>query len=125
VTSATSFLAGIVLAGTVGALAIGDPDTAPGVRMPVEQSQAIKRQMLRELCGDRAFKEPGCRMSDFELDHIVSLCLGGSNDRSNLQLQPWPEARRKDQVERQLCRAVDRGDLSREEAVRIIKGWRP
>ena len=84
-------------------------------RMPAEQSAAIKRSML----------PPGGRIADFELDHIVPLCLCGSNDRSNLQLQPWPEARRKDALERELCRAVDRGEMGREEAQRRIREWRP
>jgi hypothetical protein len=87
----------------------------PTPRMPLEQSQAIKRSLL----------SPGGRIGDYELDHIVPLCLCGSNDLSNLQLQPWPEARRKDDLEWELCQAVDAGRLTREEAVRRIRAWRP
>ena len=90
-------------------------DTCPTQRMPYEQSQAIKRSLL----------PPGGRMADYELDHIIPLCLCGSNDRSNLQLQPWSEARRKDAVEQALCEAVGRGDMSHEEAIWRLRGWRP
>jgi hypothetical protein len=55
-------------------------------RMSYEESSAIKREML----------PPGARMADFELDHIVPLCLNGSNERSNLQLQPWRGYERED-----------------------------
>jgi hypothetical protein len=38
--------------------------------------------------------------SAYELDHIVPLALGGHpRALDNLQLQPWPEARRKDRLE--------------------------
>ncbi len=87
----------------------------PTPRMPLEQSAAIKRSML----------PPGGRMGDYELDHIVPLCLCGSNDRANLQLQPWPEACRKDELEWELCRAVERGAMTQEEAVKRIREWRP
>ena len=84
-------------------------------RMPAAESAAIKRSML----------PPGERIGDYELDHIVPLCLCGSNDRANLQLQRWDEARRKDEWEIELCRAVDRGLMTREEATRRIREWRP
>lgn len=90
-------------------------DCTPTPRMPVEQSQAIKRSML----------PPGGEMRDFELDHIRPLALGGSNDRSNLQLQPWPEAKRKDALELRLIQAVRQGQVGCAEAVKTIEAWRP
>lgn len=77
-------------------------------RMSYQESSAIKRSML----------PPGTQMRDFELDHIIPLCLGGSNDRSNLQLQPWPEARIKDDDEIAACKAVSAGWMSRDEAIK-------
>lgn len=87
----------------------------PTPRMPLSESASIKRSMLPF----------GTSMADFELDHIVPLCLCGSNDRSNLQLQPWPEAHAKDHLEWSLCRAVRNGEMPREEAVKIMREWRP
>jgi hypothetical protein len=61
---------------------------------------------------DRVYRAYGIRHHrpyQYEVDHLVSLELGGSNDRSN----PWPEAyaggrgaRRKDVVENDLHRRV-------------------
>ena len=54
---------------------------------------------------------------DFEIDHLIPLCLGGSDDPSNL----WPEPRRsiepkwnaeaKDRLERRMCDMVCTGQL--------------
>ena len=54
---------------------------------------------------------------DFEIDHLIPLCLGGSDDPSNL----WPEPRRsiepkwnaeaKDRLERFICDMVCNGQL--------------
>lgn len=83
-------------------------------RMPYAQSAAIKRSLL----------PPGGMMRDYELDHCRPLCLGGSNDRSNLQLQPWPEARRKDADEVAACKAVARGEISQDAAaVELARQW--
>ena len=79
-------------------------------RMSYQESSAIKRSML----------PPGTEMRDFELDHCRPLCLGGSNDRSNLQLQPWPEARQKDDDEVAMCRAVSRREMTQEAAAEML-----
>jgi hypothetical protein len=79
-------------------------------RMSYQESAAIKRSML----------PPGTEMRDFELDHCRPLCLEGTNDRSNLQLQPWPEARRKDEDEVAMCKAVSRGEMTQEAAAEML-----
>jgi hypothetical protein len=57
----------------------------------------------------------------YELDHIIPLSLGGAaRDPSNLQLQPWPEARRKDAVEMELSNAVCEGRMPLAEAHRRV-----
>ena len=51
--------------------------------------------------------------SEYELDHIVPLALGGHpRALDNLQLQPWPEARRKDRIEVKLQCLVCSGQVS-------------
>lgn len=69
-------------------------------------------------------REPG----KYEVDHLISLELGGSNDVANL----WPEsyvsvpynARDKDKLENTLHRLVCRGQLSLPEAQDLIrKDW--
>jgi hypothetical protein len=56
----------------------------------------------------------------FELDHIVPCCLYRRCDNrlANLQMQPWPEAREKDELlERPTCRAFHAGEISEEAAL--------
>lgn len=67
---------------------------------------------------------------DYEIDHLVPLCLGGADDASNL----WPQPRRriepkwnaeaKDRLERKLCSLVCDGLLDIGDAQEaIIKDW--
>ena len=102
-TSAAIILA-VALAASSAALAQQTP------RMAHQEAAAIKRSLL----------PPAGQMRDYELDHCRPLCLGGSNDRSNLQLQPWPEARRKDDDEVAMCKAVSRGELSQQAAAEML-----
>jgi hypothetical protein len=101
-------LAAIILAAILAMSSAALAQQTP--RMSYQESSTIKRSML----------PPGAEMRDFELDHCRPLCLGGSNDRSNLQLQPWPEARRKDDDEVAMCQAVTRGELSQEAAAETL-----
>ncbi len=103
-------------------------------RMSYEESSAIKREMLREMgkgYKPRAYTSfcahldmSPCTVADFELDHIVSLALGGTNDRSNLCLQPWPEAREKDRLELELIRRVRARAMPVEQAQAMLHKWR-
>jgi hypothetical protein len=54
---------------------------------------------------------PWSERNNFELDHRVSLCLGGASTLDNLALQPWAEARLKDHLEAVVCRAVCEGTM--------------
>jgi len=72
----------------------------PTPRMPVERSQAIKREMMSKA------GIPWEARGGYELDHVVPLCLGGSNSRSNLQLQTMVDARRKDRMEAAACHRI-------------------
>jgi len=60
---------------------------------------------------------------DYEVDHLISLELGGSNDMKNLwpeAYKPRPGAREKDQVENELHREVCSGEITIKEAQYII-----
>lgn len=60
----------------------------------------------------------------YELDHLVSLELGGDNTVANLWPEPWSDARRKDQVENALHRRVCSGAMTIEAAqARIARDW--
>jgi hypothetical protein len=66
-------------------------------------------------------------VGSYEVDHLISLELGGSNDIANL----WPEAaeprpgfHEKDEVENYLHAAICRGEITLAEAQRMIAvGW--
>jgi hypothetical protein len=56
----------------------------------------------------------------FEVDHLIPLELGGSNDISNLWPESAPGFRRKDKVENDLHRKVCEGQIPLERAQKVI-----
>jgi hypothetical protein len=87
---------------------------APGytkrVRPSSSYTNGIKAKLLRETGLDES------QMSEYELDHIVPLTLGGHPRKlANLTLQPWEGehgAKQKDLLERRLNILVCRGAVS-------------
>lgn len=117
----TSFGVGLMLSallayGALSGESVTNGDCTPTPRMSEDQSRAIKWTMCVEWlqAGGVGYGEGRVNscMKLNELDHIMPLCLGGSNDRSNLQLEPWAEAREKDIGEHDACRDVRAGKLS-------------
>jgi hypothetical protein len=96
------------------------PHYAAKVRLPWYTMARIKLALLK------ARGETWLDAPKYELDHIVPLCLGGaSGDLSNLQLQPWNEATRKDRVEVQAMRCVCAGKATLAEAQHDLESdWR-
>lgn len=89
------------------------------VRPPAYVTNAIKAKFMNRQHATGA-------MRDYELDHITPLELGGAPlDERNLQLQPWPEARRKDAVETALHRQVCNGIITLAAAQAHILRWKP
>lgn len=80
------------------------------VRPTTRFSQAVKAKLLRQAGLDES------HMSDFELDHIVPLALGGHpRNLSNLALQPWDGehgAKRKDALEVRMHNLVCHGHVT-------------
>lgn len=69
--------------------------------------------------------EEGRSVSCCELDHIIPLELGGAAwSWSNLRLQPWPAARRKDRAENRLHRLVCSGRMPLAQARQIMLHWK-
>jgi hypothetical protein len=71
--------------------------------------------------------QPGVAPCPCEVDHLISLELGGSNDKSNLWPQPYTgqwNAREKDKLENFLHKQVCDGKITLEEAQRkIASNW--
>lgn len=59
----------------------------------------------------------------YEVDHLISLALGGKNDIENLWPENWPEARQKDVVETWLHRKMCAGLYSIAKAQSLMRRW--
>lgn len=59
-----------------------------------------------------------------EVDHIIALSLGGTNDKSNLQVLPKNENRIKGQVEVYLLGEMKAGRITKKEAQERDKNWK-
>lgn len=67
------------------------------------------------------------KSGEYEIDHLISLELGGSNDIKNLWPQPYHgpwNAHQKDRLENELHRRVIHGEMKLEDAQReIAENW--
>lgn len=79
-------------------------------------SQKTKREVFRRY----GLEQDGAK---FEVDHWISLEIGGLNDIENLWPQNWPDARRKDVVETFLHRQMCKGKITLKEAQEQILVW--
>ncbi len=61
--------------------------------------------------------------SNFQYDHLLSLCLGGSNNLHNIWPMPWDEARQKARLENNLCIRLRNGNITQKAAIREELGW--
>ena len=88
------------------------------VRPTVNVTEKIKRDQMA------AYGLQGQRLADYELDHLISLELGGAPaDVANLWPEPWngdANAHMKDSVENYLNREVCRGAIQLVDAQRMI-----
>jgi hypothetical protein len=85
------------------------------VRPATVYTNGVKLKLLQ------AFGQDASSMNAYELDHIVPLALGGHpRALDNLQLQPWPEAKRKDRIEVKLQCLVCSGQVPLIEAQNAI-----
>ena len=66
---------------------------------------------------------PQSEWSNYEFDHLIPLCAGGSDDIGNLWPQPIDEAHQKDVLENDICTAMRDGKMTQAEAVQQVKDW--
>jgi len=94
---------------------ICSPGYTSVVRPAAVYTNGVKLKLVHSAGQDEA------AMSQYELDHIVPLALGGHpRALDNLQLQPWPEARRKDRIEVKLQCLVCAGQITLSDAQTAI-----
>jgi hypothetical protein len=60
---------------------------------------------------------------NYEFDHLIPLCAGGSDEITNVWPQPLIEARNKDRVENMVCRQMRAGTMTQAEAIQKIHDW--
>jgi hypothetical protein len=108
----------------------GCPSCAPGATETDDLAVICHQSTTARRCAfDAAFRRRMAKAygveSCGEIDHRVSLELGGSNEVANLWCEPAPEFHQKDAVEDSLHAAVCRGDLSLDAArVILLERWR-
>jgi hypothetical protein len=98
---------------TGGSVRTGERDAACG---HAKESRGRMNAVRRDQILSRYGLPPGTH-PDYEIDHLIPLCLGGSDDPSNL----WPQPRRsieetwnaeaKDRLERRMCSMVCGGEI--------------
>jgi hypothetical protein len=92
----------------------------PGVRHVTEAMKTRVYALYGAVRSGSAHHPPSC----CEVDHLISLELGGSNDLANLWPEPYPDATAKDKVENVLHHLVCRGKVNLGVAQRgIARDW--
>jgi len=66
---------------------------------------------------------PKANWPQYEFDHLIPLCAGGSDDIGNLWPQPIDDAHKKDVLEDQICNAMKAGTMTQAEAVQKVHDW--
>jgi hypothetical protein len=82
---------------------------------------AEKRDIIKAYDDTFGYRIQTMDRQQFKIDHYIPLCMGGSNDRSNL----WPQHRtvfeKTDSLEQELCQKMSQGLLKQAEAIEMIK----
>ena len=83
-------------------------------------SYQTKENVIAEYDMKYGFRIKSMPREDFKIDHFIPLCMGGSNDPSNL----WPQHRsvweRTDPVEPLICEKMLQGKIKQKDAVNLV-----
>ena len=70
-----------------------------------------------------AYQVPQADWLQYEFDHLIPLCAGGSNSPQNLWPQPLDQAHIKDKLEFEICIAMKNGTMTQAQAVQKVHDW--
>lgn len=81
---------------------------------------ALKRQIIEDYDRKFGYRIESMPRNEFKIDHFIPLCVGGSNDVTNL----WPQHESvytiTDPLEEALCDKMYHGKLLQKDAVKLI-----
>lgn len=118
-----------------GPAALNDLNATPGAVRTMDTKQLcsasfhtgtvrdVTEGLKRKVCAEYGVVAAACTGKRVEIDHLISLELGGSNDERNLWPEPYlpkPGAKQKDVVENWLHRQVCEGKMTLKEAQHAI-----
>jgi hypothetical protein len=109
---------------SAGALIRPNKDLTPGKARTMKPDEACghakENRQVPNALRDRIlteYKLPPGTHPDYQIDHLIPLCLGGSNDPANLWPQPYRRkeeiwnAEAKDRLDRRICDMVCSGEI--------------
>ena len=81
----------------------------------------LKKEIIREYDQDFGYSIQQMDRMKFKIDHFIPLCMGGSNDKSNLWPQHESVYKITDPLEPAMCNKMAEGKLLQAEAIDLIK----
>ncbi len=88
---------------------------------PRSVSKATKIDVIRSYDENLGYQIRQMRRQDFKIDHLIPLCIGGSNETENL----WPQHKsifvHTDIIEQRLCDLMIAGKMLQAEAIGLIR----
>jgi len=117
-----------------GSVYLNDIGETPGATFPVDLGKLctpgytktvrnVPTDVKTQVCASYGVPAGRCTGAHVEIDHLISLELGGSNEAANLWPQPYqpkPGAREKDRLENWLHKQVCEGTMSLADAQQVI-----
>ncbi len=84
-------------------------------------SKSLKNQIIHAYDVSFNYTIEQMNRQDFKIDHLIPLCMGGSNEQLNLWPQHMTVYTLTDQLEERLCTGMAQGALTQVEALEMIR----
>ncbi len=94
------------------------PEQIPYCRRSV--SSSLKNSIIRKYDLSFGYSIQKMPRNEFKIDHLIPLCMGGSNDVRNLWPQHQSVYERTDPIEQSLCIQLERAEITQQEAIHHI-----